>query len=286
MQLSKFIARRPCLVRIWHCLTPFFRRTHSLIYFQMNAQLKITEEQSDSELEATVMKFLSHSTAYKSATESEEPNSSVEPPKRQKRRKKRPSKVLVKSNETDMEALRKSIADSAKKAEQRAVALAVVQPRTSNAASESFKIALRPENSNAVPVIMHNTIDGKHGIVGVGEKGSGILKRRRRGDVMSQGDDQNKVAMARVETGNEVDAMQFVDKHRREVGRFGSRALGKRDRKRYDTAELVKLGCRRPKNQKMPIGVLEETRKYIKMKEAQKKEMDLASGMLVRSKRR
>lgn len=83
-----------------------------------------------------------------------------------------------------------------------------------------------------------------------------------------------------------VDAAQFVDSHRREVSRFGSRALDKRERKSFEAAEMIRLGCRRPKNPKMPIGLLIRKREKQKVRGAKKKEMDLATGMLVRSKRK
>lgn len=79
---------------------------------------------------------------------------------------------------------------------------------------------------------------------------------------------------------------QFVDDHRREIGRFGSKALLKKDRRAYEIEELTKLGCRPPKSQKMPIGLLQEKRKKEKEQLARKKQMDLESGMLIRSKRK
>lgn len=91
---------------------------------------------------------------------------------------------------------------------------------------------------------------------------------------------------SRKSEGNEFDAIEYVESYRREVGRFGSQGLHKRDRKQYETAQLVSLGCRKPKNQKMPIGVLVKKREYQKTREERKKAMDLATGMLVRSKRR
>lgn len=84
----------------------------------------------------------------------------------------------------------------------------------------------------------------------------------------------------------DLEATEYVDKYRREVGRFGSQALQKRDRKSFEAAERLRLGCRAPKNQKMPIATLIAKRKKQKSLAAKKKEMDLAAGMLVRSKRR
>lgn len=83
-----------------------------------------------------------------------------------------------------------------------------------------------------------------------------------------------------------ADAAEIVEKYRREVGRFGSRALHKSDRKKYETSQLQKLGCRKPKNEKMPIGILTKKRKYQKIRERKKKEMDTATGMLVRAGRK
>ncbi|CAN8068017.1 unnamed protein product [Agarophyton chilense] len=83
-----------------------------------------------------------------------------------------------------------------------------------------------------------------------------------------------------------VDAAHFVNAHRTEVGDFGSQALRRRDRKKYHTAKLVKLGCRPPKNQKMPIGLLQKRRKREKLNAQKQKKRDLATGMLLRIKRR
>lgn len=85
---------------------------------------------------------------------------------------------------------------------------------------------------------------------------------------------------------SKLDAMEFVDAHRREIGRFGSKALDKRNKRAYEIEDLVKLGCRHPIKQKMPIGLLQHKRKKEKDRLAHEKEMNLASGMLIRSKRR
>lgn len=79
---------------------------------------------------------------------------------------------------------------------------------------------------------------------------------------------------------------RFVEEHRREIGRFGSKALDKNDRRAYEAEDLARLGCRPPKRQKMPIGILQQKRKKEKEQLARKKQTDLESGMLVRSRRR
>lgn len=79
---------------------------------------------------------------------------------------------------------------------------------------------------------------------------------------------------------------RFVEEHRREIGRFGSKALDKKDRRAYEVEDLARLGCRPPKQQKMPIGILQQKRKKEKEQLALKKQADLESGMLVRSRRR
>lgn len=82
------------------------------------------------------------------------------------------------------------------------------------------------------------------------------------------------------------DVADYVDTHRREVGRFGSQGLDKRDKRAYQTAQLVKLGCKPPKNPKMPIGLLQRVRQRQSQRQQEKKEMDIATGMLVRSRRK
>lgn len=82
------------------------------------------------------------------------------------------------------------------------------------------------------------------------------------------------------------DVADYVDTHRREVGRFGSEGLEKRDKRSYQTAQLVKLGCKPPKNPKMPIGLLQRVRQRQRDRDQEKKEMDRATGMLVRSRRK
>lgn len=85
---------------------------------------------------------------------------------------------------------------------------------------------------------------------------------------------------------NLVDAVQFVESHRREVNHFGATALHKRDRKAFETTERVRLGCRPPKPQKMPIGLLQAMRRNQKAREENQRQLDIASGMLIRCKRR
>lgn len=93
-------------------------------------------------------------------------------------------------------------------------------------------------------------------------------------------DNNNKSTMER------VDAVRFVEQHRREVNWYGSKGLTKKDRKKFEMEERIKLGCRRPKNEKVPIGILQGMRKKEKERAKKQKELDLASGMLIRSKRR
>lgn len=85
---------------------------------------------------------------------------------------------------------------------------------------------------------------------------------------------------------NSISVARFVEEHRREIGRFGSKALDKKDRRAYETNDLIRLGCRPPKRQKMAIGILQQKRKKEKEDLKRKKQMDLESGMLVRSRRR
>lgn len=83
-----------------------------------------------------------------------------------------------------------------------------------------------------------------------------------------------------------LDSREMVEAFRREVGVLGSTALGKKDRSNYETAELVRLGCKPPRNQKMPLGLLLAKRKKEKLQAEKDKQHKLETGMLVRSKRK
>lgn len=104
-----------------------------------------------------------------------------------------------------------------------------------------------------------------------------IRKLSRNDSSKSQKDGNDEEKMKSIET--------YVDKHRREVGQYGAQGLHKHDKQKFRQAELLKLGCRKPKSQKMPIATLIRKRQIQKFRDTKKKEMDLATGMLVRSRR-
>ena len=82
-----------------------------------------------------------------------------------------------------------------------------------------------------------------------------------------------------------VDPMRYVERHRSEVGDLGCSALGKKEKKKYELARLAKLGCKPPKNQRKPIGILVGIRKKEKERAKKQKERMLETGMLVRARR-
>lgn len=83
-----------------------------------------------------------------------------------------------------------------------------------------------------------------------------------------------------------LSAAAFVEQHRFEVGKLGARALEKRERKAYEAAMLLRLGCRPPRNQKMPIGLLIEQRSKEKARALEDREKKREEGVLISSKRK
>lgn len=78
----------------------------------------------------------------------------------------------------------------------------------------------------------------------------------------------------------------FVEKFRREVGEVGAAALGKKDKKMFEARRRAELGMKAVKPQTMPLPMLVGVRKKRKEREAKAKELALASGMLIKSKRK
>jgi Domain of unknown function (DUF4602) len=81
-------------------------------------------------------------------------------------------------------------------------------------------------------------------------------------------------------------ASAFVEKHRREVGELGATALEKKDQKAYEARRRLEQGCKRLKSQKLPLPMLLGMRKKQRARDVKAKELALASGMLIRSKRK
>lgn len=84
----------------------------------------------------------------------------------------------------------------------------------------------------------------------------------------------------------EESALRFVEQHRFEVGAFGSSGLDKRDKKAYRASQLLRLGCRAPRKQKMPIAILLGMRKKQKERDQKEKEKKREEGVLISSKRK
>lgn len=81
-------------------------------------------------------------------------------------------------------------------------------------------------------------------------------------------------------------ATAYVEQHRREVGELGASALSKRNKKEYEARKRLEQGCKVLKQQKMPLPMLLGVRKKQRQRDLKAKELALASGMLIRSKRR
>eukprot|EP00171_Calliarthron_tuberculosum_P003435 IDg3435t1 len=82
-----------------------------------------------------------------------------------------------------------------------------------------------------------------------------------------------------------VNAAAYVERHRFEVGALGSAALQKRQRKAYESATLLRLGCRAPKNQKLPIGTLVGMRKKKKERHVKEREKKREEGLYTQERR-
>lgn len=167
--------------------------------------------------------------------------------------------------------MRKELREASRKAQEHALKVALV-----NHDSSFSKGRVAPERNDALPTKETVVVKARDFRNTYAERRA-VSRKRSRGVTPTIEKPQPKNTIANIK--------QFVDSHRREVGRFGATALDKKNKRAFETAELVKLGCRPPKNQKMPIGLLQARRKKEKERAAEQKELDIASGMLIRSKR-
>lgn len=190
------------------------------------------------------------------------------PKKRRRKVRRQASGESTQAESDQLENLKAVHAASLEDAAQRVLQRTIIRPHVYPAETASPK-----NRSSALSTI-----------IVAGDLGPGPRKKKSKGKSLQS--HQSAPTGTQLSEAPKVDAAQFVDSHRREVGRFGSRALDKRERKSFDAAELIRLGCRPPKNNKIPIGLLIRKRQKQKVREAKKKEMDLATGMLVRSKRK
>lgn len=183
----------------------------------------------------------------------------------------------------------KEISTSAGRAKHYALKTALVQGRarySSRPASSKRTVASQPQGGgNGAVVVRARELNDRPDLQKERNKKRQQWRTNTRTSTTGSKLASNITKHKRTQSGN-VDAVQFVNTFRREVGQFGSKALDKKRKRAYQTDELVKLGCRPPKNKKMPIGVLQEERRKEKERAAEEKELQLASGMLVRSKRR
>lgn len=112
-----------------------------------------------------------------------------------------------------------------------------------------------------------NSISGK-GL----RKPTGIVKKQRK--------------TKPVEPKKEVNAAQFVERFRHEVGALGAGGLQKRQRKAYDEALLTRLGFREPRRQKIPLTILEGMRRAEKKRQEKEKEKKREEGVLLSVKKK
>ncbi len=121
-------------------------------------------------------------------------------------------------------------------------------------------------------------------------KDLGIVKRRAKASVASKRNNALGHGRSRGRgtdmSQNGVNAARFVEEHRFEVGALGSSGLNKRQKKAYQAAQLLRLGCRAPRNQKMPIAMLIGMRRKQKEREEKEKQKKLEEGVLISSKRK
>jgi len=64
-----------------------------------------------------------------------------------------------------------------------------------------------------------------------------------------------------------------------DILRFGASQMNAKDRRKWQTQQMVDLGARGPKNSKMPISMLNGMRSKQKQRAQRKKDYDIASGM-------
>ena len=210
---------------------------------------------SDAELEAKICAKLNYS-----APPPEKDDGPIVKTTVRKKRKKR-SRPSVLSAEDDYRSLQKSIVESEAFAQERAKQLALVQPQR-----DIEQSAAASGHANA--------------------DGSMEIQARELNDKPQQMTEQDDAQRTNRKEQAGIDMQQYVERHRGIIGKLGAAGLNKRERRAYETAQLVKLGCRKPKNQKMPISMLANQRRNEKKRAKQKKELDLVTGMLVRVKRK
>lgn len=225
-----------------------------------NMVLSPSPPADDSDIESLLMKRLMEplSTPQTELPPSPDSTTPRKPVARLRSRRKRPRSETLSRFKT----IRKAFTENSKAAQQTALALAVVRPQRTLTPSRNTPSASTPSASPTTSIV----------------KVRELPQPPPRSTPKSSEKQPQQHAFT-------VDASHFVESHRREVGRFGSQSLHRRDRKKYQLAQLIKLGCRKPKGQKMPIGLLQEQRKRDKIRAQKKKQQHVASGMLLRSKR-
>lgn len=239
---------------------------------------------SDSDLEAAIQSRLQKCTDSPPASPSSQPSAiagnppsrttKARNPRRRDRHRRRRSldpDTASPPLSTEM-ALRSALHESATASTKRAVSLALVTAQVSSSTTShpSPSIASRPPTR----VVRARSLPSALSLHG------GIRKRAH-----AKAQLHNSVKLQVARNDDAEDAASFVDEYRREIGRFGASGLDKSARREFELADMQKLGCRKPKNERVPIGILQRRRRNDRESAREKRESDLASGMLVRSKR-
>jgi len=167
---------------------------------------------STSDIEATVLAHLNQSTPTPVRT----PAPTLQRPEK-KRKRTRKRSMLTAKDPTSLQ-VRAALSSAAKAAEERALAIALVRPPP--ASMSPIKVAA-DEGATASQVVVAKELRPSR------RKPGKTGDRRRSGSAKVQSDRGTSSAKGSYVTR---DASQFVDDFRREIGRFGSQALGKRDR--------------------------------------------------------
>lgn len=180
--------------------------------------------------------------------------------------------------------MRKQLAAVHEKAKRHAVNLALIRPKTAtSAATTSSQQQQKNKKTRKTLVVKARDIDANTPATSLrfNQKPNASISKTpiQRG----RQHQQQKYAPSTTSTDT---VSHFVNVHRSEIGNFGASGLDKKTAKDYEVENLVKLGCRRPKNPKMPLWMLQRQRQKEKERATKKKEVDIVSGMLTRSKRR
>jgi Domain of unknown function (DUF4602) len=171
-------------------------------------------------------------------------------------------------------------------AETSAVALArtLILPRASSSTTKSIKPARKSMSGSGIidsRLPMHRVVDADD----ASSRSAGVFRSNT--IIAAAASDSADAAGAASASANTLKSVSsFVDEHRRDVSELGASALSKKDKRAYEARRRVEQGCLPLKEQTKPLPMLLGMRKKQRERDAIAKELALASGMLIRSKRR